>query len=85
MNKKEKFIIARAVAQAFYNGRQSSEVQTALNQIKADLRNDLEGADPKFDGEEFIQLINTATAHAIQHGNAGGRLSSIQTGGKTFP
>jgi len=86
MTKKDKFIVARAIAQAFLDGdKRSDEAQHFLNNLTVILKQDLEEAYPKFKGDAFVSLIQTAIALGLQHGNAPGRLTSIESNGITYP
>jgi hypothetical protein len=86
MNKKDQFIVARAIAQAFVDGdKRSDEAQHFMNNLTTILKYDLEDAYPKFKGDAFVSLVNTAIALAIQHGNAPGKLTSIESNGITYP
>ena len=86
MTKKDQFILARAIAQAFVDGdKRSDEAQHFKNNLTTILKYDLEAAYPKFNGDEFVSLVNTAIALAIQHGNAPGKLTSITCNGKVYP
>lgn len=86
MNKKDQFIVARAIAQAFIDGdKRSDEAQHFLNNLSTILKQDLEAAYPKFEGDAFSSLIQTVIALSIQHGTAPGRLISAEVNGITYP
>lgn len=85
MNKKEKFHLAKALAQSLYRARKSIEAQTAVGTAVNLVALELSLANGKNDQQEFMNLYQSIVGLVIQHGDHPGELTSATVGGISYP
>lgn len=85
MNKKEKFHLAKALAQSMYRARKSVEAQVTVGSLVNVVALELELANGRNPRQEFMDLYQTIVGLTIQHGDLPGELTSVEVGGISYP
>lgn len=85
MNKKEKFHVAKALAQAFLRAGNSIDGQVAIGNAANIVALGLQQANAKNTQTELLHLFQAIVAQLAQHGDNPGSLTSITVDGISYP